>query len=180
MKLKIRNVGPGDFGSYRCVAKNSLGETDGLIKLDGKCAKSFRAREKLSIIDADDDDDVRSILISCALFQHKHIRTEIPAPTTSMTTEAYANRTSNGNARLPGGLYCETFVINTDETNFCFANSHLRTGAAQANTTTASPSPRTTTGWKSGVGVSSLRTALGVTQFSLELFVWCEFSGVVK
>lgn len=38
MKLKIRSVGPGDFGSYRCVAKNSLGETDGLIKLDGKLA----------------------------------------------------------------------------------------------------------------------------------------------
>lgn len=36
MQLKIRNVGPGDFGSFRCVAKNSLGETDGLIKLDGK------------------------------------------------------------------------------------------------------------------------------------------------
>ncbi|XP_053672465.1 lachesin [Anopheles nili] len=34
MSLKIRNVGPADFGSYRCVAKNSLGETDGLIKLD--------------------------------------------------------------------------------------------------------------------------------------------------
>ena len=36
MKLKIRNIGPNDFGSYRCVAKNSLGETDGMIKLDGK------------------------------------------------------------------------------------------------------------------------------------------------
>lgn len=35
MTLKIRSVGPDDFGSYRCVAKNSLGETDGLIKLDG-------------------------------------------------------------------------------------------------------------------------------------------------
>ncbi|KNC24256.1 hypothetical protein FF38_13379 [Lucilia cuprina] len=34
MKLKIRNVGPNDFGTYRCVAKNSLGETDGNIKLD--------------------------------------------------------------------------------------------------------------------------------------------------
>ncbi|XP_037959080.1 uncharacterized protein LOC119688476 [Teleopsis dalmanni] len=34
MKLKIRNVGPKDFGTYRCVAKNSLGETDGNIKLD--------------------------------------------------------------------------------------------------------------------------------------------------
>lgn len=36
MKLTIRNVGPQDFGSYRCIAKNSLGETDGIIKLDGK------------------------------------------------------------------------------------------------------------------------------------------------
>lgn len=35
MMLKIRNVGPGDFGSYKCVAKNSLGETDGVIKLEG-------------------------------------------------------------------------------------------------------------------------------------------------
>ncbi|XP_065085841.1 lachesin-like [Ochlerotatus camptorhynchus] len=34
MQLKIRTVGPSDFGSYRCVAKNSLGETDGMIKLD--------------------------------------------------------------------------------------------------------------------------------------------------
>lgn len=33
MKLHIRSVGPADFGSYRCVAKNSLGETDGNIKL---------------------------------------------------------------------------------------------------------------------------------------------------
>lgn len=36
MLLKIRNVGPDDFGSYKCVAKNSLGETDGVIKLDGE------------------------------------------------------------------------------------------------------------------------------------------------
>ncbi|GLH15066.1 Lachesin, partial [Gryllus bimaculatus] len=34
MMLKIRSVSKGDFGSYKCVAKNSLGETDGVIKLD--------------------------------------------------------------------------------------------------------------------------------------------------
>lgn len=36
MVLVIHNVTRGDFGSYRCVAKNSLGETDGLIKLEGE------------------------------------------------------------------------------------------------------------------------------------------------
>ncbi|XP_075211004.1 lachesin-like [Lycorma delicatula] len=34
MMLKIRSVSRSDFGSYQCVAKNSLGETDGFIKLD--------------------------------------------------------------------------------------------------------------------------------------------------
>lgn len=36
MILKIRKLSPQDFGSYKCVAKNSLGETDGFIKLDRK------------------------------------------------------------------------------------------------------------------------------------------------
>ncbi|XP_066157977.1 neurotrimin-like isoform X2 [Euwallacea fornicatus] len=34
MQLKIRKVNKSDFGSYKCVAKNSLGETDGVIKLE--------------------------------------------------------------------------------------------------------------------------------------------------
>ncbi|KDR09777.1 hypothetical protein L798_00269, partial [Zootermopsis nevadensis] len=33
MKLTIRVVAPSDFGSYKCVSKNSLGDTDGSIKL---------------------------------------------------------------------------------------------------------------------------------------------------
>ncbi|KAK0088350.1 hypothetical protein PV326_004876, partial [Microctonus aethiopoides] len=33
MKLTIREVGPLDYGSYKCIAKNSLGSTDGTIKL---------------------------------------------------------------------------------------------------------------------------------------------------
>lgn len=36
MKLTIKSVQPQDFGSYRCVAKNSLGEMDGKIKLYSK------------------------------------------------------------------------------------------------------------------------------------------------
>ncbi|XP_050321440.1 protein CEPU-1-like [Bactrocera neohumeralis] len=33
MRLTIKDVDISDFGSYRCVAKNSLGDTDGTIKL---------------------------------------------------------------------------------------------------------------------------------------------------
>lgn len=33
MKLTIKSVGMSDYGSYKCVSKNSLGETDGTIKL---------------------------------------------------------------------------------------------------------------------------------------------------
>ena len=35
MKLTIFDVQEKDFGSYKCVAKNPRGETDGIIKLYG-------------------------------------------------------------------------------------------------------------------------------------------------
>lgn len=68
MKLKIRNIGPNDFGSYRCVAKNSLGETDGMIKLDG---------------------NVESLLKFCfnLIKQLILFPLEIATPTTLVTTE---------------------------------------------------------------------------------------------
>lgn len=36
MQLMIRRLKPEDFGEYHCVAKNSLGETEGTIKLYGE------------------------------------------------------------------------------------------------------------------------------------------------
>ena len=42
MLLKIRNVSSKDFGSYKCVAQNSLGGTDGVIKLDGEFQASIK------------------------------------------------------------------------------------------------------------------------------------------
>ncbi|CAB0034638.1 unnamed protein product [Trichogramma brassicae] len=33
MRLTIKNLQPGDFGNYRCISKNSLGETEGSIRL---------------------------------------------------------------------------------------------------------------------------------------------------
>lgn len=64
MMLKIRRVNKSDFGSYKCVAKNSLGETDGVIKLEGK------------------------LILKSILFDLKHyfVIPEIPAPTTLKTT----------------------------------------------------------------------------------------------
>ena len=34
-KLTIKSVIEGDYGAYRCVSKNSLGETEGQIRLYG-------------------------------------------------------------------------------------------------------------------------------------------------
>lgn len=36
MRLHIRNVHKVDFTSYKCVSKNNLGETDGLIQVEGE------------------------------------------------------------------------------------------------------------------------------------------------
>jgi hypothetical protein len=36
MKLKISDLEEKDFGSYKCVAKNALGEKEGLVRLYGK------------------------------------------------------------------------------------------------------------------------------------------------
>ena len=36
MKLTMKSVSQHDFGSYKCLAKNSLGDTDGTIKLYSK------------------------------------------------------------------------------------------------------------------------------------------------
>lgn len=37
MKLTIKGLSMGDFGNYRCISKNSLGETEGSIRVYGKC-----------------------------------------------------------------------------------------------------------------------------------------------
>lgn len=49
MVLIIHNVTRNDFGSYRCVAKNSLGETDGLIKLEGTGHKKTFEKKKKTV-----------------------------------------------------------------------------------------------------------------------------------
>lgn len=41
MFLTIHSISAMDFGLYRCVAKNPRGETDGSIRLYGKCDYIF-------------------------------------------------------------------------------------------------------------------------------------------
>lgn len=74
MMLKIRNVGPMDFGSYKCVAKNSLGETDGVIRLEGKSSVTYS----------------KIVLNFSYLFLH----IEIPVPTSIRTTAPPPSMTS--------------------------------------------------------------------------------------
>ncbi|XP_014216945.1 opioid-binding protein/cell adhesion molecule homolog [Copidosoma floridanum] len=49
MKLTIRNVDASDFGSFKCVSRNSLGDTDGTIKL-------YRIAASSGYHSSDDDD----------------------------------------------------------------------------------------------------------------------------
>ena len=39
LTLTILNVNKQDFGMYECVAKNSLGQSDGTIRLSGELVK---------------------------------------------------------------------------------------------------------------------------------------------
>lgn len=41
MKLNIDKVAEQDYGKYKCVAKNALGETDGTVQLYSK-SKFFK------------------------------------------------------------------------------------------------------------------------------------------
>lgn len=85
MMLKIRYVRPQDFGSYRCVAKNSLGETDGVIKLEGERLKIFPQTFSSSHYD-----DAIS---------------EIPAPTTVKTTTAPSTTMTAKNKGESGAFF---------------------------------------------------------------------------
>ena len=42
MQLKIKNIGPEDFMDYICMAKNSLGGSDGKITLYGNSFESLK------------------------------------------------------------------------------------------------------------------------------------------
>ena len=42
MKIRISNVSEADFGLWRCLAKNSQGETSGEIKLYGMSMTDFK------------------------------------------------------------------------------------------------------------------------------------------
>ncbi|KAK6643660.1 hypothetical protein RUM43_005170 [Polyplax serrata] len=47
MRLTIKNLQTKDFGNYRCISKNSLGETEGSIRL---YVKSIRTGRKWQVI----------------------------------------------------------------------------------------------------------------------------------
>uniref|UniRef100_A0A182QF62 Ig-like domain-containing protein n=1 Tax=Anopheles farauti TaxID=69004 RepID=A0A182QF62_9DIPT len=55
MKLSIKVVSQADFGAYKCIAKNSLGETDGTIKLYNKSRKGSNFYEGNDLVDEDMD-----------------------------------------------------------------------------------------------------------------------------
>lgn len=50
MKLTISSVSPSDYGSYKCVSRNSLGDTDGSIKVYRKYYRSVSLSSKIFVV----------------------------------------------------------------------------------------------------------------------------------
>lgn len=124
MRLKIRNVGPNDFGSYRCVAKNSLGETDGLIKLDGNwniirihnayiywfCSIPWYLFCQFLVCHIGITLKWNSINVRTYINPDGYVYVfipEIPAPTTTMSTDIFGNRT-NG---MLNQAWCSSYIL---------------------------------------------------------------------
>ena len=53
MSLKIKNMESGDFGTYKCFARNSLGSTQGSIKLYGQYHHSSSFPDPLATVLSD-------------------------------------------------------------------------------------------------------------------------------
>lgn len=49
MRLTLRRLESVDFGSYKCVAKNGLGEKEGLVRLYGKGTNNKRGVQNLTL-----------------------------------------------------------------------------------------------------------------------------------
>jgi neurotrimin len=58
--LTVRNLREEDFGSYRCISKNSLGETDGAIMLYKLEAATKKEEEEASkyVVESHDDQEI--------------------------------------------------------------------------------------------------------------------------
>ena len=48
-RLTIKSVIEADYGAYKCVSKNSLGETEGQIRLYGKHGTLYRLYNYIKI-----------------------------------------------------------------------------------------------------------------------------------
>ena len=61
VSLTIRNIKETDFGTYLCVAKNSLGESDGTIKLSGNYFQSVKTKLSYTTIKINTKKQTRTI-----------------------------------------------------------------------------------------------------------------------
>jgi len=50
MILHIRRLQSTDFGGYKCISKNSIGDTEGTIRLYGKFTSSFLIENEIRLI----------------------------------------------------------------------------------------------------------------------------------
>nr|XP_024217471.1 lachesin [Halyomorpha halys] len=101
MKLTVRNLTSRDFGSYRCISKNSLGETEGSIRLYEIPMPSQQPRT--TEMGSRAGKDVRKTRSTAA-----PQRTRVPPSTTAISNEVFS---SNKGRRVEGSWSRACFLL---------------------------------------------------------------------
>ncbi|EDX09314.1 GD13887 [Drosophila simulans] len=180
MKLTIRNLQYGDFGNYRCISKNSLGETEGSIRVYDP--ESTRPYEYMCTIRCPPERKTKRVVASgwwvlsgsicpmsstpspassCPVATRRHIHhKQIPLPSTPSKQVTHTTVESRENNIIPSSRNDTTKSLQTDVgyamKNDLYPGSASSSSSGGSSSAASSSSSMQTSALPGGVAGNSL------------------------